>query len=128
MSIAECAEKNFISRQSIFRAISMNRMKAKKRDNVWHITQNDFDEYIKNRHSRKFSTYNGKLIYSDELLSAPTVAKMFDVDLNRIYFMLKKNAIPHKRVRTAYLIKKDDAMKAKKIICEYKPHKNKKQK
>lgn len=128
MTIAECAEKNPLTRQSIFRAISMKRIKAKKIDKLWYITQKDFDEYLNERHSRKFSTHDGQLIYSDEILSAPTVAKMFNVDVNRIYLLLKKNSIPHTRVRTAYLIKKKDAMNSKKIICEYKPQSKSKKK
>lgn len=128
MTIAECATKNSLTRQSIFRAISMKRIKAKKIDKLWYITQKDFDEYLNGRHSRKFSTYNGERIYSDEILSAPTVATMFSVDVNRIYLLLKKNSIPHKRVRTAYLIKKQDALNAKKIICDYKPQSKSKKK
>lgn len=126
MSISECAEKNNRSRQAIFRAITMKRIRAKKNGGQWVINQNDFEEYEKSKHSRKFSMRDGKPLYTDEIISPPKLAEICNVDLNRIYFMLRKNVIPHERHRTAYLINKNEAMKIKKLILEYKPHPTKK--
>ncbi len=55
LSITEAARLNNVTRQAIYVAIKLNKLKAKKEEARWAIHINDLDEYRKNKYSRSKS-------------------------------------------------------------------------
>lgn len=108
------------TRQAIAIAIKSKRLNAVKVKKHWCFTQEDWDKYHNSRYDRKHSIRNGRRIYDVEkgVLSPSMIAKEYNVDVQQIYYILRKNILPHERVGFAYVIKKNEFEKIHKIFLK----------
>lgn len=110
LSITEAAKLSNVTRQAIYVAIKLNKLKAKKDTTRWTISLADLDNYRKQRYSRSKSTYNGELIYdaAKGFYSINQVARMLKVPTQKIYYATRIGLLKAHRKGAAWVIHADD--------------------
>src|SRR6516225_1462083 len=81
VSITEAAKLNKVTRQAIYVAIKLNKLKARKETTRWTIHLDDLEAYRKQKYSRTKSVYNGELLFDNDkgYFSVNQVAEMLKV-------------------------------------------------
>ena len=65
VSITEAAKLNKVTRQAIYVAIKLNKLKATKETTRWTISLEDLEAYRRQKYSRTKSVYNGELLFDN---------------------------------------------------------------
>jgi excisionase family DNA binding protein len=110
VSITEAAEINNVTRQAIYVAIKLNKLKARKETTRWTIDLADLEDYRKQKYSRAKSTFNGELIF-DEMkghYSVNNAAKLLNVPAQKIYYATRIGVLKAHRMGSAWVIKVSD--------------------
>lgn len=81
VSITEAAKLNKVTRQAIYVAIKLNKLKARKETTRWTIHLDDLEAYRKQKYSRSKSLFNGELLFDNHrgYYSVNQVADMLSV-------------------------------------------------
>lgn len=110
LSITEAARLNKVTRQAIYVAIKLNKLKAKKENTRWTIRLADLDEYRKHKYSRAKSTHNGELIFDNKkgFFSVNQAARMLSVPAQKIYYATRIGALKAHRKGAAWVINVED--------------------
>lgn len=106
VSITEAAKLNKVTRQAIYVAIKLNKLKASKDSARWTIHLDDLAEYRKHKYSRAKSVFNGELIFDSHkgLFSVNQVAKMLNVPPQKIYYATRSGKMKAERKGAAWVI------------------------
>jgi hypothetical protein len=120
LTITQASNIYDITRQAIAIAIKSKRLNAVKVKKHWYFTQEDWDKYHNSRYDRKHSVRNGRHIYDIEtgVLSPSMIAKEYNVKIQQIYYIIRKNILPYERVGFAYVIKKNEFEKIHKLFLK----------
>lgn len=126
VSITEAAKINNVTRQAIYVAIKLKKLKARKETTRWTIHLDDLDEYRKNKYSRTKSTHEGELIFdgSRGYFSVNQIASMLGVPAQKIYYATRVGMIQAHRKGAAWVIHIDSVNQYKKEL-EIKSNKRK---
>ena len=110
LSITEAARLNNVTRQAIYVAIKLNKLKAKKEDARWAIHINDLEEYRQNKYSRTKSVFDGQLLFDNKkgYYSVNQVARMLNVPPQKIYYATRVGKLKAHRKGAAWVIHMDD--------------------
>lgn len=110
ISISEAAEINGVSRQAIYVAIKLNKLKASKDTTRWTIHLDDLEEYRKGKYCRSKSMHNGELIFdqSKGFCSVNQIAKLLGVPAQHIYYATRSGYLKSTRKGAAWVIHMDD--------------------
>jgi excisionase family DNA binding protein len=110
VSISEAAEINEVTRQAIYVAIKLNKLKAKKESTRWTIQLDDLEAYRNQKYSRSKSTYNGELLFdhSKGYYSINQVADMLKVPNQKIYYATRAGHLKAHRKGAAWVVHMDD--------------------
>lgn len=110
VSITEAAKINNVTRQAIYVAIKLNKLKAKKETARWTIHLDDLEDYRSQKYSRSKSTHNGELIFDKNrgFFSVNQVAQMLSVPAQKIYYATRVGMLRAHRKGSAWVIHKDD--------------------
>ncbi len=110
VSINEAAEINGVTRQAIYVAIKLNKLKAVKHESVWKIDKNDLEEYRETKYSRTKSTFNGELLYNNKkgYYSINQTAILLKVHPQKIYYATRIGLLKAHRKGSAWVILKTD--------------------
>jgi excisionase family DNA binding protein len=113
LSITEAAALNDVTRQAIYVAIKLNKLKAKKDDARWTINLSDLEEYRKHKYSRAKSVFNGELLFDNKkgYYSVNQVAKMLDVPAQKVYYATRSGKMKAHRKGSAWVIHLEDLKK-----------------
>lgn len=113
VSITEAARINSVTRQAIYVAIKLKKLKAKKEANRWTIDLKDLEEYRRNKYSRAKSMYDGELIFDPNkgYYSVKQVADMLGVPAQKVYYATRVGLLKAHRKGAAWVIHSDDVMK-----------------
>ena len=113
LSITEAAALNDVTRQAIYVAIKLNKLKAKKDEARWTININDLEEYRKHKYSRAKSIFDGELLFDNKkgFYSVNQVAKMLDVPAQKVYYATRSGKMKAHRKGSAWVIHIDDVKK-----------------
>src|SRR5689334_23846217 len=81
VSITEAAKINKVTRQAIYVAIKLNKLKARKETTRWTIHLDDLEAYRDQKYSRTKSVFNGELLFDNNkgYFSVNQVADMLKV-------------------------------------------------
>ncbi|QLH35876.1 MAG: helix-turn-helix domain-containing protein [Parachlamydiaceae bacterium] len=111
VSITEAAKLNKVTRQAIYVAIKLNKLKASKDTTRWTIHLDDLEAYRKQKYSRTKSTFNGELLFDNNrgYYSVNQVAKMLNVPAQKIYYATRIGVLKAHRKGAAWVIHMDDA-------------------
>lgn len=110
VSITEAAKLNNVTRQAIYVAIKLNKLKATKKTTRWTISLEDLEEYRRQKYSRSKSVYDGELLFDNQkgYFSINQVAKMLSVPAQKIYYATRIGLLKAQRKGAAWVIQKDD--------------------
>ena len=113
LSITEAAELNNVTRQAIYVAIKLNKLKATKDDVRWTIHLDDLEEYRKNKYSRAKSLFKGELLFDNKkgFYSVNQVAQMLNVPAQKIYYATRAGKMKAHRKGSAWVIHVEDVKK-----------------
>lgn len=110
VSITEAAKINKVTRQAIYIAIKLGKLKAKKESTRWTINLQDLEDYRKQKYSRTKSVFDGELIFDNHkgYFSVNQVAKMLEVPAQKIYYATRIGYMKAIRKGAAWVIHTDD--------------------
>lgn len=110
VSITEAAKLNKVTRQAIYVAIKLNKLKARKETTRWTIHLDDLENYRKQKYSRTKSTFNGELLFDNNkgYYSVNQVAKMLSVPAQKIYYATRIGKLKAHRKGAAWVVSVED--------------------
>jgi excisionase family DNA binding protein len=110
VSITEAAKLNNVTRQAIYVAIKLNKLKATKETSRWMIHLDDLIEYRKQKYSRAKSMFQGELLFDNAqgYYSVNQVAKILNVPAQKIYYATRAGYLTAHRRGAAWVIKVED--------------------
>ena len=110
VSITEAAKINKVTRQAIYVAIKLNKLKAKKETTRWTIHLDDLADYRKQKYSRTKSMHNGELVFDNKkgYFSVNQAAKMIGVPAQKIYYATRIGVLKAHRKGAAWVIHSGD--------------------
>lgn len=110
VSITEAAKLNKVTRQAIYVAIKLNKLKATKETTRWTINLDDLEEYRRQKYSRTKSVFNGELLFDSDkgFFSVNQVAEMLSVPAQKIYYATRIGILKAHRKGAAWVIHSDD--------------------
>ena len=109
VSITEAAEMNDVSRQAIYVAIKLKKLKAKKVASRWTINKKDLEDYQTNKYSRAKSKFEGELLFDNQkgYYSINQTAKILDVPPQKIYYATRIGLMTAVRKGAAWVVHVD---------------------
>lgn len=127
VSITEAAEINSVTRQAIYVAIKLNKLKATKESTRWTINVNDLEEYRRQKYSRSKSVYNGELLFDNEkgYYSINQTARMLSVPVQKIYYATRKGVLKASRRGVAWVVNGQDIKEYQQKYVQKKSRKRK---
>lgn len=110
VSITEAAKLNNVTRQAIYVAIKLNKLKATKETTRWTINLDDLEEYRRQKYSRTKSIFDGELLFDNGkgYFSVNQVAEMLNVPSQKIYYATRIGLLKAHRKGAAWVIHSDD--------------------
>ncbi|HEV8052644.1 MAG TPA: helix-turn-helix domain-containing protein [Parachlamydiaceae bacterium] len=110
VSITEAAKLNKVTRQAIYVAIKLNKLKAIKETTRWTIHLDDLEAYRNQKYSRSKSMFKGELVFDNDrgYHSVNQVAKMLKVPAQKIYYATRIGQLKAVRKGAAWVIHSDD--------------------
>lgn len=110
VSITEAAKLNGVTRQAVYVAIKLNKLRARKETTRWTIHLDDLEAYRQQKYSRTKSVYNGELLFDNNkgFFSVNQVADMLKVPAQKIYYATRIGALKAHRKGAAWVIHHDD--------------------
>ncbi len=122
VSITEAARLNQVTRQAIYVAIKMSKLRAHKNTTRWEIDLEDLEEYRKNKYSRTKSMFDGELLFDNAkgYYSVNQVARMLNVPAQKIYYATRVGLLKAIRKGAAWVISSDDMTEYKRNYLDKK--------
>lgn len=110
VSITEAAKLNKVTRQAIYVAIKLNKLKASKETTRWTISLKDLEEYRKQKYSRTKSVFQGELLFDNQkgYYSINQAARMLSVPAQKIYYATRIGQLKAHRKGAAWVIHSND--------------------
>jgi excisionase family DNA binding protein len=110
VSITEAAKLNKVTRQAIYVAIKLNKLKATKETTRWTIHLDDLEAYRKQKYSRSKSVFDGELLFDNMkgYYSVNQVADMLRVPAQKIYYATRVGMLKAHRKGAAWVIHTED--------------------
>lgn len=116
VSITEAARINKVSRQAIYIAIKLNKLKAHKESTRWTINLEDLETYRRQKYSRTKSMFEGELLFDNDegYFSVNQVARMLKVPAQKIYYATRIGYLKAIRKGAAWVIHEEDVKEYRK--------------
>lgn len=110
VSITEAAKLNNVTRQAIYVAIKLNKLKATKETTRWTISLDDLEEYSRQKYSRTKSVFDGELLFDNNkgYFSINQVAELLSVPAQKIYYATRIGILKATRKGAAWVIHSND--------------------
>jgi len=110
VSITEAAKLNNVTRQAIYVAIKLNKLKATKETTRWTISLEDLADYRRQKYSRTKSVFGGELLFDNNkgYFSVNQVAQILSVPAQKIYYATRIGLLKAQRKGAAWVIHNDD--------------------
>ena len=110
VSITEAAKINNVTRQAIYVAIKLNKLKATKDTSRWMINLDDLMDYRKQKYSRTKSTFEGELLFDNAkgYFSINQVAKLLNVPAQKLYYATRAGYLKASRKGAAWVIHSEE--------------------
>jgi hypothetical protein len=110
VSITEAAKLNKVTRQAIYVAIKLNKLKATKETTRWTINLDDLEDYRRQKYSRSKSVFNGELLFDNMkgFYSVNQVSQLLNVPAQKIYYATRIGLLKAQRKGAAWVIETKD--------------------
>jgi len=125
VSITEAARLNRVTRQAIYIAIKLKKLRARKEATRWTIHMDDLEDYRKQKYSRSKSVFEGELIFDNDkgFYSVNQVAKLLKVPAQKIYYATRTGYLKAQRKGAAWVINTQDLEEYKNSFLQKKRRK-----
>ncbi len=126
VSITEAAKLNNVTRQAIYVAIKLNKLRATKETTRWTINLEDLEHYQNEKYSRTKSIFDGELLFDNQkgFFSVSQVAEMLNVPAQKIYYATRIGQLKAHRKGAAWVIHVDDVKNYQESHVESKKNKH----
>ena len=106
VTITEAAMLNKVTRQAIYVAIKLNKLKASKETTRWTIRLDDLESYRDQKYSRTKSMFDGQLLFDNDkgYHSINQVANTLNVPAQKIYYATRIGQLKAQRKGAAWVI------------------------
>ncbi len=110
VSITEAARLNGVTRQAIYVAIKLKKLKAAKEASRWLIHVDDLMDYRNQKYSRTKSMFQGELLFDNTkgYYSVNQAAKILNVPAQKLYYATRAGYLKASRKGAAWVIHEDD--------------------
>lgn len=110
VSITEAAKINNVTRQAIYVAIKLKKLRATKDTSRWMINLDDLMDYRKQKYSRTKSLFQGELLFDNNkgYFSINQAAKILNVPAQKLYYATRAGYLKASRKGAAWVIHVDD--------------------
>jgi hypothetical protein len=110
VSITEAAKIHNVTRQAIYVAIKLKKLKATKESTRWVIELKDLEDYKNNKYSRTKSVFEGQPLFDNKngFYSVNQVAKMLNVPAQKIYYATRIGLLKAVRKGAAWVVSIED--------------------
>ncbi len=122
VSITEAARINKVTRQAIYIAIKLGKLRAKKESARWTINLKDLEDYRNQKYSRSKSVFGGELIFDNDkgYFSVNQVAKLLQIPAQKVYYATRIGYMKALRRGAAWVIHTTDVEEYKKTYLRKK--------
>lgn len=113
VSVSEAARLKKVTRQAIYLAIRLKRLKAYKHNDQWKVFLLDLKEYDEKRFSRVYhSSINGEPIFDEKkgYFSVDKASKMINVPKQKLYYAIRTGMLKASRKKAAWVIHVSDLL------------------
>lgn len=115
-NLKDAAEYSHVTKQAVYLAINLGKLKARKENNRWVVNVADLEEYRLNKYSRDKRKLDGQLIFDVDKghFSVLHVSKMLSYELKRtysmqkIYYLMRMGRLKAFKKGAAWVILKED--------------------
>lgn len=127
VSITEAAKINDVTRQAIYVAIKLNKLRARKETTRWTIHLDDLEAYRNQKYSRTKSVFNGELLFDNKkgYFSVNQVAEMLKIPNQKVYYATRVGHMTAERKGAAWVIHSDNVKQYQEIYLKKKSSKRK---
>lgn len=115
VTVSEAAKIKNVTRQAIYLAIRLKRLKAYRHEDQWKVFLSDLDEYDSHLYSRSMHSSEPIFDEANGLISVDKAAKLIAVPKQKLYYAIRTNMLKAMRKRAAWVIKMAD-------LLEYQSH------
>ncbi len=122
LNTTQAAEILCITRQAVFAAIKLKKLKGTKEHSRWSISEEDLDEYKRNKYNRDYSVYNDAPLYDQSKgeFSVKKASEECRLKKNQVYYFIRKGCLRSHKKRAAWIIDADGINDLKRMIEERK--------
>lgn len=116
VSVSEAARIKNVTRQAIYLAIQLNRLKAHKFGDRWKIFLSDLKDYDDKRFSRVYhSTIDGVPVFDESkgYYSVEKASQLINVARQKLYYAIRTGALKATRKNCAWVIHVSDLLEYK---------------
>lgn len=113
VSVSEAARIKKVTRQAIYLAIRLKRLKAYRHEDRWRVFVVDLQAYDEKRFSRiHHSTFNGEPIFDESkgYFSVNKAAKMINIPTQKLYYAIRRGMLKASRKKAAWVIHISDLL------------------
>jgi len=110
VSVREAARIKKVTRQAIYLAIRLKKLRAYKYGDRFRIFRVDLDDYDSKRYSREMTTYKGEPIYDDSkgVMSIDKAAKMLGIPTQKVYYAARTGKLKAMRKGSCWVVYVED--------------------
>lgn len=113
VSVSEAAKIKKVTRQAIYLAIKLKRLKAYRHGDRWKVFLKDLQEYDEHRFSRVYhSTFRGEKIFNESrgMFSVDHASQRLGVDKQKVYYAIRSGKLRAIRRNAAWVISAADLL------------------
>lgn len=115
ITISQAARIKNVTRQAIYLAIRLNRLRAYKHGERWKIFLADLQDYDRKRFTEHHFYYKGERIFDEEkgYYSITKASELVQVPKQKLYHAIRYGMLKAERIRSSYVIKAEDLFQYK---------------
>ena len=107
VSVSEAAKIKNVTRQAIYAAIKLNKLRAYRQNDHWKVFMADLNDYDEKKYSREHhSLHEGKPIYDEKrgLISVDKASKLIEVPRQKLYYAIRANKLKAEKKNAAWVV------------------------
>ena len=118
VSVSEAARIKNVTRQALYLAIRLNRLKAYWDGDRLRIFKVDLEKYYNELFSRQRSLLNGEKIFDEEkgFISVEKASEMIGLPKQKLYYACRTGALKAVRKKASWVINVQDLMVYQKVL------------
>lgn len=102
VSVSEAAKIKNVTRQAIYLAIRLKRLRAYRHEDKWRVFLVDLNEYDERRYSRIY--HSTEPIFDDHKISVEKASQMIKVPKQKIYYAIRTGLLKATRKNSSWVV------------------------